>query len=367
MRSSVLLSGCIQMQIGIVGLPTTGKTSLFNALTRGHAALGRFGFTSMEPNRGTAHVPDARLDALSRLYEPKKTTPATVDFVDIAGLVKGSSAGEGLGNQFLAHIRNVDAIAHVIRCFSYHDDPDRQPDPVGDMETVEMELILADLQSVEKQKDKAVRNLHKGGAEAKKALDVLEALYEHLSAGKPARELPGADERRDIFMLTDKPVLYVANVAEEYANGGSPYTDQLRSALGPDARIVEISAGIEGELAALPPEEAAEFMTDLELKEAGLDRMARESYALLGLMSFLTAGKDECRAWSIKIGTRAQDAAGTIHSDLARGFIRAEIVNYQDLLDCGSIHAAKEKGLVRREGRDYIMQDGDVMNVLFQV
>lgn len=355
------------MQIGIVGLPTTGKTSLFNALTRGHAALGRFGFTSMEPNRGMAHVPDARLDALSRLYEPKKTTPATVDFVDIAGLVKGSSTGEGLGNQFLAHIRNVDAIAHVVRCFSFHDAPGTSPDPVGDMETVEMELILADLQSVEKQKDKVVRNLYKGGAEAKKALDVLEALYEHLSAGKPARELPGADERRDVFMLTDKPVLYVANVAEEYVNGGSPYTDQLRSALGPDARIVEISAGIEGELAALPPEEAAEFMTDLGLKEAGLDRLTRESYALLGLMSFLTVGKDECRAWSIKIGTRAQDAAGTIHSDLARGFIRAEIVNYQDLLDCGSIHAAKEKGLVRREGRDYNMQDGDVMNVLFQV
>lgn len=351
------------MQIGIIGLPGTGKTALFNTLTRAHAVTGAAGF-SMEPNRGTVLVPDARLDALSAMYEPKKTTPAHVDFVDIAGLAAGSSKGEGRGNQFLAHIRNADALVHVVRCFT---GLDAAPTPVADAEVLETELILADLQSVEKQMEKAEREARKGAEEAKRRQAVLRALEPHLSAGKPARALPDAGSRRDVFMLTDKPVLYVANVAEEHAGGGSPCADELRVALGEVVPVVEVSARIESELADLPAAEAAEFMADLGVSEPGLDRLIRASYDLLGLMSFLTAGKDECRAWSIPRGTRAQDAARAIHSDIARGFIRAEIIHWEDLVKAGSWSAAKELGHARLEGRDYIMRDGDVVNFRFQV
>jgi len=351
------------MQIGIVGLPGTGKTALFNALTRAHAATGTAGF-SMEPNRGVVHVPDPRLVALSEMYEPKKTTPAHVDFVDIAGLVAGSSKGEGFGNQFLAHIRNADALVHVIRCF---ESAEGAPNPVADVETIETELILADLESVEKQMEKAEREARKGAPEAKEKHARLKELEPHLSEGRPARVLPGAAERRDIFMLTDKPVLYVANVSEDHVTGGSPCAAELRAALGEGAPVVEVSAQIESELADLPEDESREFMSDLGLTEPGLDRLIRASYDLLGLMSFLTAGKDECRAWSIPKGTRAQDAAREIHSDIARGFIRAEIINWEDLVRAGSWSAAKEQGHARLEGRDYIMRDGDVVNFRFQV
>lgn len=351
------------MQIGIVGLPGSGKTALFNALTKAHAATGPAGF-SMEPNRGVVHVPDPRLVALSRMYAPKKTTPASVDFVDIAGLVAGSSKGEGRGNQFLAHIRTADALVHVVRCFDNDDGP---PAPMADVETIETELILADLESVEKQMEKAEREARKGAAEAKARFARLQELEPHLSDGKPARDLPNAAERRDIFMLTDKPVLYVANVSEEYVSGDSPCALQMREALGSNATVVEVSAQIESELADLSEEEAAEFMEDLGLAEPGLDRLIRASYDLLGLMSFLTAGQDECRAWSIPKGTRAQDAAREIHSDIARGFIRAEIIHWEDLVNAASWSAAKERGQARLEGRDYIMRDGDVVNFRFQV
>ncbi|HEY3268847.1 MAG TPA: redox-regulated ATPase YchF [Armatimonadota bacterium] len=355
------------MHIGIVGLPNTGKTALFNALTHAHAAVGVYSFTTVEPNHGSAQVPDARLTKLAEIFDPKKTTPATVDFVDIAGLAKGASQGEGLGNQFLGHIRQVDAIVHVVRCFTHAEAPDELPNPADDVETLEIELILADHQSVAKQKEKADREAKKGTAGAKARYEMLSELLAHLADFKPARTLAGGAERHDMFLLTDKPVLYAANVAEDYAAGGSPDAAKLREALGAGAHVLEISAGIESELADLPADEAAEFMASLGMPEPGLNRLIRESYSLLGLMSFLTAGKDECRAWSIPVGTRAQDAAREIHSDIARGFIRAEIISYDDLVAAGSWSAAKEKGHARLEGRDYIMLDGDVVNFRFQV
>lgn len=356
------------MQIGIVGLPNAGKSTLFNALTRAGAQVGNYAFTTIEPNHGIAPVPDHRLKALADIFHPQKYTPASVEFVDIAGIVKGASKGEGLGNQFLGNIRNTDAVVHVVRCYPNPDTPDVRNDPADDVETILTELILADLQSVEKQIQKAEREARKGTAEAKARLSMLKDLETHLGQGKPAREMTGAEERRDFFLLTDKPVLYVANVEEQYAGaGGSPEAQKLRDALPPDTHVLEISARIESELVDLDPEEASVFMEELGITESGLNKLIRESYYKLGLISFLTVGEDECRAWTITAGTRAQDAAGEIHTDISRGFIRAEILPWETLVETGSWAAAKEKGAARLEGRDYIMQDGDVVLFRFQV
>ena len=356
------------MQIGIVGLPNTGKTSLFNAITRSHAAVGAYPFTTVEPNQGTAPVPDSRLQALATIFDPKKITPATVEFVDIAGLAPGASKGEGLGNKFLAQIREVDAIVHVVRCFTLAEEPDNPVNALNDAETMEMELILSDLQSVGKQIHKAGRPVKKGDNAPKWTLDELKALEAHLSDGQPGRTLAqGTENRRELFLLTDKPVIYAANVSEAFVAGGSPDADKLRDALPQGTHVLEIAAAIEAELADLEEDEAREFMADLGLAEPGLNRLIQHGYDLLGLMSFLTAGRDEVRAWSIRKGTRAQDAAREIHSDIARGFIRAEIISFDDLMATGSWAAAKEKGQARLEGRDYIMLDGDVVNFRFQV
>jgi ribosome-binding ATPase len=363
------------MQIGIVGLPNAGKSTLFNALTRAGAQIGNYAFTTIQPNHGIAPVPDDRLRALTAVYRPEKETPASVEFVDIAGLVKGASRGEGLGNQFLGHIRNVDAIVHVVRAFPNPDAPEEVPDPADDVQTILTELILADLQTVERQMEKAEKAFRtKGGAANRQALDDLQQVEAHLSAGHPARTLEGRERRKEIFLLTDKPVLYVANVEESDVTGGSPLGDQLRAGvpesehLPEGTHVLEISARIESELVDLPDEEASEFMADLGIEEPGLNRLIRESYSMLGLISFFTVGEDECRAWSIPQGTRAQDAAAEIHTDIARGFIRAEVIAWNKLVECGgSWAAARERGWARLEGRDYLIQDGEVSHFRFQV
>jgi GTP-binding protein YchF len=287
--------------------------------------------------------------------------------VDIAGLSQGASRGEGLGNQFLGHIRNVDALVHVVRCFTDPTDPDNAPNAVDDEETLRTELLLADLQSIGKQIERVEREARKGTPEAKRRLAALKAMEEHLSGGGLAKDLDEPEAHHETHLLTDKPVIYVANVDEKYAAGGCPEAARLKNALPAGSHVLEISARIESELVDLAEEEREEFMRDLGIPEPGLDRLARDCYSMLNLISFLTVGPDECRAWTIRRGTRAQDAAGVIHSDLARGFIRAEIIPWEVLVEAGSWHAAKERGAARLEGRDYIVQDGDVIQVRFQV
>ena len=364
------------MKLGIVGLPNVGKSTLFNALTGAGAESANYPFCTIDPNVGVVTVPDERLDFLAQLYQPKKYTPAIIEFVDIAGLVKGASKGEGLGNKFLENIRRTDAIVHVVRCFDDENviHVEGGADPRRDIEIIELELIMADMEMVERRADKA-RKAGKGGDKSfLREAAVFEGLLAHLNEGKSARSYDCDDDARALIdgsdLLTTKPVIYACNLDEagfsDYQNNA--YFRQVQAlAEAEGSQVLPVCAKFEAEMAELDEEERAMFLAELNMDEGGLDRLIKCSYSLLGLISFLTCGADECRAWTIRKGTKAPQAAGKIHSDIERGFIRAEIVAFDDLKACGSMSAAKEKGLVRSEGKDYVMADGDVTYFRFNV
>lgn len=365
------------MKLGVVGLPNVGKSTLFNAITHAGAQAANFPFCTIEPNVGVVAVPDERLDKLASLYNSKKITPASIEFVDIAGLVKGASRGEGLGNKFLSHIREVDAIVHVVRCFEDENvvHVESKVDPISDIETINLELILSDMESVQKRYDKAVSMIKTGDKKYQVESELLKRILTTLENEKPVRSLEFSEDEKKyvdgLFLITSKPVIYAANIAEsDIAKDISeiPFAKKVEDYARLDgSETLIISAKTEEEISELEPEEQQMFLEDLGLKESGLNRLVKASYKLLGLISYLTAGEPETRAWTIKEGTKAPQAAGKIHTDFEKGFIRAEVVDYEILLECGNYTKAKELGKVRSEGKDYVMKDGDVVLFRFNV